>query len=63
MMKTLADRWRGASADERQKYIAMAEADKTRYFTEMSTYTGPMQVPNTRVKKADDAPKRAISGE
>ena len=53
--------WRDLGAEERQTYIAMAEVDKARYFTEMSSYTGPMQVPNTRVKRPADAPKRNIS--
>ena len=60
-MKTLAIMWRDLGPEERQKYIVIAEADKARYFNEMATYTGPMQVPNTRAKKPDDAPKRAIS--
>lgn len=60
-MKTLAVRWRDLPADEREKYVAMAEADKARYFTEMATYDGPMQVLNTRAKKPEDAPKRAMS--
>ena len=60
-MKMLAVMWRDLGAEDRQKYILIADADKARYFSEMATYTGPMQVPNTRVKKPEDAPKRAIS--
>jgi len=60
-MKTLAIMWRDLGPEERKKYIVLAEADKARYFSEMASYTGPMQVPNTRAKKSEDAPKRAIS--
>ena len=60
-MKTLAVRWRDLPADEREKYVLMAEADKARYFSEMATYDGPMQVLNKRAKKPEDAPKRAMS--
>ena len=60
-MKTLAVQWRDLPADEREKYVAMAELDKARYFTEMASYDGPMQVLNKRAKKPEDAPKRAMS--
>ena len=60
-MKSLAIKWRDLPSDERQKYVLMAETDKARYFSEMATYDGPMQVLNKRAKKPDDAPKRAMS--
>ena len=61
LMRALATRWRELPIDERQKFEAMAETDKTRYFEEMSSYKGPMHVPNKRIKKSADAPKRAMS--
>lgn len=51
IMKILAQMWKLLSPVERQKYENQAEVDKNRYFEEMSRYSGPMKVPNTRQTK------------
>mmetsp|Transcript_9700 Transcript_9700/g.9484 ORF Transcript_9700/g.9484 Transcript_9700/m.9484 type:complete len:797 (+) Transcript_9700:326-2716(+) len=61
VMKKLAILWQDLSPADRLIYEITAEADKARYFEEMARYTGPMHVPNKRVKKSQGAPKRAIS--
>ena len=61
VMKQLALMWKSLPSDERERYERIAEADKTRYFTQMENYTGPMRVPNKRQKKPEGAPKRAMS--
>mmetsp|Transcript_105687 Transcript_105687/g.207263 ORF Transcript_105687/g.207263 Transcript_105687/m.207263 type:complete len:335 (+) Transcript_105687:93-1097(+) len=61
IMKKLAVMWRTLPAEEKKEFEIMAEADKARYFQELSVYSGPMQVPNKRRKKNPCAPKRAMS--
>lgn len=51
VMKTLASMWKSASPMERQRFERQAEDDKTRYFSEMATYSGPLQVPNKRQRR------------
>ncbi len=50
-MKILANQWRELPHHEKEKYEMIANADKARYFEEMADYSGPMQVPNKRLKK------------
>lgn len=50
-MKKLAAMWKVLPQTERKAFEAIANADKERYFQELSTYSGPMQVPNKRRKK------------
>lgn len=61
VMKQLALMWKSLPTAERERYERIAEADKTRYFAQMESYTGPMRVPNKRQKKPEGAPKRAMS--
>eukprot|EP01035_Chromulina_nebulosa_P022209 gene22209-28758_t len=61
IMKILAKQWKSLPPLEKQKYEDYAQVDKSRYFNEMSHYSGPMQVPNKRQKKPPGAPKRAMS--
>eukprot|EP01039_Chlorochromonas_danica_P008672 gene8672-9555_t len=61
IMKVLAYMWRNLPPLEKHKYESIADADKSRYFEELSHYSGPLQVPNTRQKKPPGAPKRAMS--
>jgi hypothetical protein len=61
LMRAMANKWKALAPEDRLKYEAMAETDKNRYFHEMASYTGPTHVPNKRVKKRADAPKRAMS--
>jgi len=50
-MKVLAQMWRDLAPEKRAEYNKIAEDDKSRYFAEMKSYTGPMHVPNKRQKK------------
>jgi hypothetical protein len=50
-MKILAKKWKELPPYEKQRYEIMAEEDKARYFYELSHYSGPMHVPNVRIKK------------
>ena len=43
--------WKVLPQTERKTFQAIANADKERYFQELSNYSGPMQVPNKRRKK------------
>lgn len=51
VLKVLSNMWRQLSPMEKRKYERMAELDKERYLNEISTYSGPLQVPNKRQKK------------
>lgn len=61
VMRAIADAWAKMNDDDKQPWKAAAEADKQRYEEEMSSYDGPLRVPNKRAKKHPDAPKRASS--
>mmetsp|Transcript_9801 Transcript_9801/g.14621 ORF Transcript_9801/g.14621 Transcript_9801/m.14621 type:complete len:1038 (-) Transcript_9801:1840-4953(-) len=62
MMKMLAQKWNSLPREQKKVYEDIANADKDRYFSELSRYTGPMHVPNRRQKKPPvGAPKRAMS--
>lgn len=60
-IKVLAARWKLLSPEVRDQYKKMAAEDKSRYFSELKEYTGPMRIPNRRQKKPAGAPKRAMS--
>lgn len=52
IMKVLALMWKNLSPSEKIHYQQQADDDKNRYFAELSQYSGPLQVPNKRQKKA-----------
>lgn len=62
--KKCSDTWKKMSESEKKKYIQMADKDKKRYETEMSTYVPPKDGKGKKGKKAKkdpNAPKRALS--
>lgn len=61
VMKRLAIMWKALPPLQKKHYESIAEADKNRYFQELSNYNGPMHVPNQRQKKPKGAPKRSMS--
>lgn len=62
--KKCSDSWKKMSEAEKKKYIQMADKDKKRYDTEMSTYVPTKDAKGKKGKKAKkdpNAPKRALS--
>lgn len=62
--KKCSDTWKKMSEAEKKKYIQMADKDKKRYESEMSTYVPPKDGGKKKGKKAKkdpNAPKRALS--
>lgn len=54
--------WKALKAAQKSKYVAMAEKEKQRYATEMSTYVpSPEDKKKKRKKKDPNAPKRPSS--
>jgi high mobility group protein B3 len=54
----LADMWKKISPSEKQKYEDMSHEDKSRYESEMESYSGPTE----DTKKEDNGPRRPLSG-
>jgi len=61
--KKCAERWKTMNEGEKKRFHMMAEKDKKRYESEMSTYVPPAGGKGGRGKKKKDpnAPKRALS--
>lgn len=57
-----ADKWKEMDDKEKTRFYALADKDKTRYDTEMMSYTGPRTRSRKRRNRKDpNAPKRALS--
>ena len=59
--KQCSDEWKGMTTDQKEKYEALAAADKVRYDREMSTYVPPPEEgKKKKAKKDPEAPKRGM---
>lgn len=62
--KKCSEEWKNLSGDQKEKYEAMAAADKLRYDREMADYVPPPidegHKKGKRAKKDPDAPKRGM---
>ena len=61
VMKKIAELWRELDPESKKFWEQKAVEDKARYMDELSTYEGPLRIPNKRKKKDPNAPKRAMS--
>lgn len=61
IVRAIAHEWSLQTEEQRRPWEEAAALDKQRYEDEMATYEGPLRIPNKRLKKQVETPKRVTT--